>query len=167
MNLIQRALAPAAVAQLVANPGTEHVLQTHGLLASLPSGFQQSVRRPENAAALFIALALDLSPDTRHRQLAFVLQQLARGELQPGHVAHGLGQAVAHEQGPPGPRLPQATHQVLVHRRGAQVEPLQGGQAALPEAAQAQQHAHVAGRRQQSPAILRGHVEEIRADHHQ
>ena len=69
-------LAPAAVAQLVANPGTEHVLQTHGLLASLPGGFQQSVRRPENAAALFIALALDLSPDTRHRQLAFVLQQL-------------------------------------------------------------------------------------------
>ncbi|MGE0031592.1 MAG: M48 family metallopeptidase [Steroidobacteraceae bacterium] len=69
-------LAPAAVAQLVANPGTEHVLQTQGLLASLPAGFQQAVRQPENCAALFIALALDLSPDTRHRQLAFLLQQM-------------------------------------------------------------------------------------------
>ncbi len=69
-------LAPAAVAQLVANPGTEHVLQAHGLLASLPAGFQQTVRVPENAAALFIALALDLSQDTRQRQLAFVLQQM-------------------------------------------------------------------------------------------
>ena len=69
-------LAPAAVAQLVANPGTEHVLQTHGLLASLPHGFQQVVRQPENAAALFIALALDLSADTRGRQLAFLQQQL-------------------------------------------------------------------------------------------
>jgi len=69
-------LAPAAVAQLVANPGTEHVLQTHGLLASLPHGFRQAVRQPENAAALFIALALDLSADTRHRQLAYLHQQM-------------------------------------------------------------------------------------------
>jgi len=69
-------LAPAAVAQLVANPGTEHVLQTQGLLASLPSGFQQAVRQPENAATLFIALALDLTPDARGRQLAFLNQQM-------------------------------------------------------------------------------------------
>ena len=69
-------LAPAAVAQLVANPGNEHVLQTHGLLASLPAGFQQATRQPEKAAALFIALALDLTPDTRGRQLAFLNQQM-------------------------------------------------------------------------------------------
>lgn len=69
-------LAPAAVAQLVANPGTEHVLQTHSLLASLPPGFRQVARRPETDAALFIALALDLSADTRGRQLAFLQQQL-------------------------------------------------------------------------------------------
>ena len=69
-------LAPTAVAQLVANPGTEHVLQAHGLLASLPQGFQQAARKPENAAALFIALALELSPDTRDRQLAFLQQQM-------------------------------------------------------------------------------------------
>ncbi len=69
-------LAPAAVAQMVANPGAEHVLQTQGLLASLPPGFQQVARQPEKSAALFIALALDLSADARGRQLAFLHQQL-------------------------------------------------------------------------------------------
>jgi len=69
-------LAPAMVADLVANPGTEHVLQTHGLLAALPAGFQQVVRQPEQSAALFIALALDNSADARTRQLAFLHQQM-------------------------------------------------------------------------------------------
>jgi len=69
-------LAPAAVAQLVANAGTGHVLQTQGLLASLPGGFQQVARQPEKAAALFIALALDVTADTRGRQLAFLHQQM-------------------------------------------------------------------------------------------
>ncbi len=69
-------LAPAAVAQLVANPGTGHMSQTQSLLATLPAGFQQLARQQEKAAALFIALALDLAPDARGRQLAFLNQQL-------------------------------------------------------------------------------------------
>ncbi len=69
-------LAPGAVAQLVANPGTEHVARTHGLLAMLPPRFRQLARQPEHAAALFIGLALDISEDTRGRQLAFLNQQM-------------------------------------------------------------------------------------------
>jgi Zn-dependent protease with chaperone function len=69
-------LAPAAVAGLVGNPGTGHVLQAHDLLGTLPQGFRQAARQPEHAAALFVALALDLSAETRARQLAFLRHQL-------------------------------------------------------------------------------------------
>ena len=76
-NLLQGSivLAPAAVADLVANPGTPHVQEAHVLLASLPASFRQAAREPAEAAALFIALALDASPDARERQLAFIGQQ--------------------------------------------------------------------------------------------
>jgi Zn-dependent protease with chaperone function len=69
-------LAPAAVAHLVANPGTEHVLQAQEVLESLPASFQRVARDPEQAKALFLALALDASSDARGRQLAFIHQQL-------------------------------------------------------------------------------------------
>jgi len=69
-------LAPAAVAGLVANPGTEHVLQAHAVLQSLPPSFQHAARKPEHATALFIALAIDTEPESRERQLAFINQQL-------------------------------------------------------------------------------------------
>ncbi|MEX0735241.1 MAG: M48 family metallopeptidase [Steroidobacteraceae bacterium] len=65
-------LAPAAVAELVANPGTEHVLQAQEMLESLPASFQRAARQPELAAALFLALALDSAPDARARQLASI-----------------------------------------------------------------------------------------------
>ncbi len=68
-------LAPAAVAGLVANPGTEHVLQAQEMLESLPASFQRAARDPEQAKALFLALALDAAPDARGRQLAFIHQQ--------------------------------------------------------------------------------------------
>ncbi|MGH8241907.1 MAG: M48 family metallopeptidase [Steroidobacteraceae bacterium] len=68
-------LAPAAVAGLVANPGTEHVLQAQAVLASLPASFQRAARQPQQAAALFLALAIDALPDARERQLAFIHQQ--------------------------------------------------------------------------------------------
>jgi Zn-dependent protease with chaperone function len=68
-------LAPAAVAGLVANPGTEHVLQAQEMLGSLPDSFQRAARNPEQAKALFLALALDAAPDARGRQLAFIHQQ--------------------------------------------------------------------------------------------
>ena len=69
-------LAPAAVLELVANPGTEHVLQAQAELQSLPPSFQQAARQPVHATALFIALAIDTAPESRANQLAFVSQQL-------------------------------------------------------------------------------------------
>jgi Zn-dependent protease with chaperone function len=69
-------LAPAAVAELVANPGTEHVFQAHAVLQSLPPSFQHAARQPVHATALFIALAIDTAPESRERQLAFIHQQL-------------------------------------------------------------------------------------------
>jgi hypothetical protein len=73
-------LAPAAIAGLVANPGTEHVLQAQEVLGSLPASFERAARQPGQAAALFLALAIDAAPEARERQLAFILQQLG-GEL--------------------------------------------------------------------------------------
>jgi Zn-dependent protease with chaperone function len=69
------ALAPGEVAGLVANPGTDHVLQAHLVLASLPESYQAIARQPEKAKALFLALALDGEAESRERQLAFVRQQ--------------------------------------------------------------------------------------------
>ncbi len=69
-------LAPAAVAELVANPGTEHVREAQELLESLPASFQRAARQPEKAAALFLALPLDPSTDARGRQLAYIHRHL-------------------------------------------------------------------------------------------
>ena len=68
-------LAPAAVAGLVANPGTEHVLQAQAVLESLPESFRRAARQPEQAKALFLALGIDLAPEARELQLAFIHQQ--------------------------------------------------------------------------------------------
>ncbi|MGH8251266.1 MAG: M48 family metallopeptidase [Steroidobacteraceae bacterium] len=77
-DLLQGAivLAPAMVAQLVGNPGTSHVQQAQELLATIPEGVRRAASKPEDAAALFIALALDLAAETRGRQLAFLKHQL-------------------------------------------------------------------------------------------
>ena len=69
-------LQPAVVAGLVANPGTQDVEQAAQMLASLPPQFRRLAMQPEKAAALFIALALDLSPEARDRQLGFVHAQV-------------------------------------------------------------------------------------------
>ncbi len=69
------ALAPAAVAGLVANPGTEHVLKAQAMLESLPESFRRAARQPGQATALFVALAIDTAPEARERQLAFIHQQ--------------------------------------------------------------------------------------------
>ena len=68
-------LAPAAVAGLVANPGTEHVLKAQAMLESLPESFRRAARQPGQATALFVALAIDTAPEARERQLAFIHQQ--------------------------------------------------------------------------------------------
>ena len=69
-------LAPAAVAGLVANPGTAHVLQAQQMLESLPDSFRRAARDPRQSTALFLALAIDTVPEVRERQLAFVYQHL-------------------------------------------------------------------------------------------
>ena len=74
-------LAPAAVAGLVANPGTGHVQQAQEVLASLPGSFQRAARDPLQATALFLALAIDTEPEARERQLAFIHQHLG-GDFQ-------------------------------------------------------------------------------------
>ena len=68
-------LAPAAVAQLVGRPGTEHMLQAQDVLASLPASFERAARQPAQSAALFLALAIDMAPEARELQLAFVREQ--------------------------------------------------------------------------------------------
>jgi hypothetical protein len=70
------ALAPEAVAGLVANPATEHVLQAQAVLSLLPAGFRHAARDPERAAALFLALALDPTADARGRQLPYIRNEL-------------------------------------------------------------------------------------------
>ncbi len=69
-------LAPAAVAGLVANPGTGHVQQAQAMLESLPDSFRRAARDPLGATALFIALAIDTVPEVRERQLAYIDQHL-------------------------------------------------------------------------------------------
>jgi hypothetical protein len=86
-------LAPAAVAGLVANPGTEHVLQAQAVLASLPESFRRAASQPGKAAALFVALAVDTVPEVRDRQLAYVHQQFG-GELHDA-VASALAETDA------------------------------------------------------------------------
>ena len=68
-------LAPAAVAQLVANPGTDHMPQAQEVLASLPASFERAAHQPAQSAALFIALAIDVAPEARELQLAYVREQ--------------------------------------------------------------------------------------------
>ena len=75
------ALAPAAVAGLVANPGTEHVLKAQLVLESLPESFRRAARQPRQASALFVALAIDTVPEARERQLAFIEQQYGSDHL--------------------------------------------------------------------------------------
>jgi hypothetical protein len=69
-------LAPTTGAGLVANPGTEHVLQAQAVLDSLPESFERAARQPGQAAALFIALAIDRNPEARELQLGYVEHQL-------------------------------------------------------------------------------------------
>ena len=69
------ALTPAALPGLVGNPGTQHVLTAQLVLASLPDSFRRAARQPGQAAALFVALAIDTAPEARERQLAFIRQQ--------------------------------------------------------------------------------------------
>ncbi len=69
-------LAPAAVADLVGNPGTKHVQAAEGIRESLPAAVLAAASTPGDAVALFLALALDAEQVARDRQIAFIATQL-------------------------------------------------------------------------------------------
>ena len=75
-------LAPQAVAQLVANPGTAQVRRAQELRLSLPDGIMAAARDAEWARALFLGLALDTAEEARGRQLAFIEQHMGHSQIQ-------------------------------------------------------------------------------------
>ena len=52
-----------------------HAVQAQEVLASLPASFERAARQPAQSAALFIALAIDVAPEARELQLAYVREQ--------------------------------------------------------------------------------------------
>ena len=72
-------LAPAAVADLVANPDTAHMQVAQDLHDALPPQVVAATQQPGPAAALFVALALDGNAEARARQLAYIGEQLGSG----------------------------------------------------------------------------------------
>lgn len=70
------AVIPAAVAQLVGNPGTAHVMLAQALRQSLPEDIRAAAQTPRQAAALLLAFALDSDQSIRERQFAIVGEQL-------------------------------------------------------------------------------------------
>ncbi len=70
------AVIPAAVAQLVGNPGTAHVAFAKAMRRSLPDEIRAATQTPRQAAALLLAFALDSEREVRVRQLGIVGEQL-------------------------------------------------------------------------------------------
>jgi Zn-dependent protease with chaperone function len=68
--------APAAVAQLVGNPGMAHMQLAREIRKSLPEAVVAAGRYPQSARALLLALALDAHAAARERQKRFIAQQL-------------------------------------------------------------------------------------------
>jgi Zn-dependent protease with chaperone function len=68
--------ATASIADLVGNPGTEHMQMAHRIRESLPEPLVAASRHPESARGLLMALSLESDPSVRDRQLRFVDQQL-------------------------------------------------------------------------------------------
>lgn len=75
-SLIGAGAAPAALAQLVGNPGTGHVQLAQQIRQSLPESLSVAGRHPASSRALILALALDADSATRERQQRFIAQQL-------------------------------------------------------------------------------------------
>jgi Zn-dependent protease with chaperone function len=66
------AVAPAAVADLVGNPHPEHVDAAEEIRPALPAVLASATRDPRQAAALFLALAVEADPAWRDKDLAAV-----------------------------------------------------------------------------------------------
>ncbi len=70
------AVTPAAVAQLVGNPGTTHIQLAQELRLSLPEVMVTATQNPRQAVALLLAFAIDTGATVRVRQLKMIEQQL-------------------------------------------------------------------------------------------
>lgn len=69
-------VAPDTVARLVGNPGTAHVRLAEEIRISLPPGTASALERPDQAAALLLALALDEAGEARIAQLELIKSEL-------------------------------------------------------------------------------------------
>ena len=84
-QLASVALAPAAVAGLVGNPGTLEVEVAAGVARSLPRNIVATLDVPGRAEGTALALTLDSRPQIRQQQLDIVSQQLGSAVL--AHIA--------------------------------------------------------------------------------
>ncbi|HEY5809737.1 MAG TPA: M48 family metallopeptidase, partial [Povalibacter sp.] len=75
-SLIAVPSAAGSVAQLVGNPGTQHMEAAHEMRLSLPEALTIAGRHAASARALFLALTLEAEPAARARQQAFIARQL-------------------------------------------------------------------------------------------
>ena len=76
LDSLLQATAPTIAAQLVGNPGTEHMRLAQTIRESLPEALVVASRHPATARALLLALALENEGVARERQLAFLSAQL-------------------------------------------------------------------------------------------
>jgi len=67
---------PVISAQLVGNPGTEHMALAQTIRESLPDSLVVATRHPDSARGLLLALAMETEPTARERQLLFLDAQL-------------------------------------------------------------------------------------------
>ena len=69
-------VAPAAVAELVGNPGNAEIRAAEEIRASLPDALLVAASDPAQARALFLALSLESKAEVHGRQLAFLEREL-------------------------------------------------------------------------------------------
>jgi Zn-dependent protease with chaperone function len=76
LDSLLAAATPVIAAQLVGNPGTQHMELAQTIRKSLPDALVVASRHPDSARGLLLALALDTEPAARERQLLFLNAQL-------------------------------------------------------------------------------------------
>ena len=81
-DLIALPTGAGGMAQLVGNPGTDHMERAQQIRRGLPEMLSIAGRHPDSARALFLALTLDREPAVRERQRLFIARQLGENVAQ-------------------------------------------------------------------------------------